>query len=566
MYLYSSNAFNEAILKNGRTFKARLSCGEEIIDSGFISIKTSGGSNNADTITIGSTISQRIEVEMFEQDIPLSDKEWFLEMGLLVKNEYEYVPIGYFTPEKPLTENGKTTFTAYDRMMKLSETYYCTLGNVNTVTVLDDISEKTGVPIDTEELTAIPMSVPKDYTYREVLMYISQLYGKFANVSRKGVIELHWWGETGEYTLTADNTIGFQHDETEYVLGYLSVSSKDSEGNTLLLLSGNGQQGISIENPFMTEETANSAFAEISGFTYTVSNTKCPLADIRMDPWDIINVTDIKGNTYKMPLMTMEFNYDGGLSANFSCVGNSKTEEENDYKGPMRTLQEKMEAKVEGLRGAVSVIQQTAGQVLVINSDEMGTLSSVINTETWEVKYVDANGEEVSGLKFDPTEKKFVFNADLKAGSININDKFVVDSEGNTQIAGGKFYALNSDGTGGDFFEVAEYGLGVYKKNALIPILQISKGETDDGRVFPSVILGATDPELDTIGFPCMIKRFADGLWIGNIWVTNDYEGNLETEEKSNGIFISITDNTTYAVAGNDKKNFYTGDTIARFA
>lgn len=347
MYLQASDLFNEKIAESGRTFRARLICGNEVIDSGFSTIGVYGGSNSGDTITIGSTISQRIEVEMKEPDIGLTGKEWKLEIGLLMGGEegIEYIPMGCFTPEKPITDNGKTKFTAYDRMMKLSGIYACALDDINTLTVLSDISAKTGVPINTAGLAALPMDRPEGYTYREVLMYSAQKYGTFANVDRTGIIQFHWWTEVGGYKITPNNTNGFSHDETNFILGSIICSTgQDEEGTATSITAGTGTQGITISNPFMTQSELNQVYNHINGFTYTVSNVNMPIGDIRLDPWDIVEVYDTKGNAYKVPLMTLEFQYDGGVSTVFSCVGYSETESEADYKGPMTQFQERLEA------------------------------------------------------------------------------------------------------------------------------------------------------------------------------------------------------------------------------
>lgn len=400
MYL-TSGAFDQTIRKSGRTFHARLTCGNECIEGGFTNIGVYGGSNSADTITIGSTISQRIEVEMQETNIALSEKEWLLEIGLLVKgilpgdNKYpsddwligevteelksseveffEYVPVGYFTPEKPTTDNGKTTFNAYDRMMKLSGAYTCLLDKVTTLTVLNDISEKTGVPINTTGLKEISISEPEGYTYREVVMYIAQLYGKFVNISRKGILEFHWWTEVKNYEISPDNTNGFKHNETEFVLEYLYAAHTDKEGQTVSMSAGDGKQGISVLNPFMTQNVLDTIFDSIKGFSYTVSDVNCILGDIRLDPWDVVSVIDVKGSAYKVPIMSLEFKYDGGLSAKFSAVGNSETEDEVDYKGPMQLLQERLVAKTEETaRRLETQITQTAAEIeLMAKKDEI---------------------------------------------------------------------------------------------------------------------------------------------------------------------------------------------------
>lgn len=447
MYLGTSSEFNTAVRKDGRTFRARLICGEECIESGFTSIGIYGGSNNADTITIGSTISQRIEVEMQETDIALSGKEWLLEIGLLTggiipsdnlypsddllpgMSFYEYVPVGYFTPEKPSTDNGKTTFKAYDRMIKLSVMYTCFLDTVTTLTVLNDISQITGVPIDISDLEEIPIKKPVGYTCREVLMYIAQLYGKFANVSRKGVIAFHWWTQVEDYNITADDTNGFKHDETEFVLGYVYMASAEDD-DAVSFTAGDGKQGISVYNPFVTEGIVEKIYADIGGFTYTASKVSFMKADIRLDPWDVVSVTDNKGNNYNVPIMSLEFKYDGGLSATFSAVGNSETEEEIDFKGPMKLLQERMESKV------VDAAKKLQSQITQ-NADSISAeVKRAIDSEVEMAAAIKVNAE---GIKQKVSKGELSSEISQEAGLINIKgNRIAIESD---------YFKMNEDGS-----------------------------------------------------------------------------------------------------------------------
>lgn len=362
-----------------------------------------------------------------------------------------------------------------------------------------------------------------------------------------------------------------------------------------------GNTYIVDANPFLmscsTDElqyVAQSLYLTLMDFTYVPCKVSIPPGS-GIKVGDIVTVTDINGATIRTCVMTRTISAGKEkLESTGSPVRNSSTAMNTREYSDLAKKVLKLNVSVDGLKvenknlaedyanleltvkgigtevgnakGEISKLQQTAGQVSVEVTDEMGTLSTVINAETWEVKYTDINGEEISGLRFDPAEKKFDFNGNLKAGSININNRFIVDGDGNAQIAGGKFYALNDDGTKGDLLEINSDGLTMYRKDDLLPIVMINKGETSDGRIYPSIWMGMSDEEFDETEFPSMFKRFADGLWIGNIWVDQDSDGCLEPNEESNGIFISFKDGTTYAVVGTDKKNFYTGDTLARFA
>lgn len=346
MYKGTSEQFNTLITAPGRTFRARLLVGDEVVE-GISSTKLSTGSNNGDALTFGSTISQMATITMENPGVSLSGKEFTLQIGLKLNEEnIEYIPMGVFTVDKVEVKANKLSTTAYDRMIRLSVGYDSSLSDdTNTVSVLEDISRQTGVPISTEGLAAIPMAKPIGYTCREVLMYISQLYGGFANVNREGTIEIHCWEDSG-YMLDADMGInGFSAGENYTVNKITCSTGQDEDGNAVVLSSGNGT-GISFSNPFMTQEILDEIYSKIQGFTY--SPVTCPviLGDPRLDPWDVITIKNVAGTTHTVPLMSLEYSYDGGLSMTIASTCTSESEDSFDYKGPMKQFEERMTAKI----------------------------------------------------------------------------------------------------------------------------------------------------------------------------------------------------------------------------
>lgn len=392
MYTNTSESFNNLITRSGRTFRARILLGDNVLE-GLSSIKTSFGSNNGEAMTLGSTISQQVEITMDTPGVSLAGQEFELQIGLKLDEEnYEYIPMGLFTPEKLTNKQKKTSFAGYDRMMKLSGNYVSELADeTDTVSVLNEISGKTGVPISTVGLSAIAMKKPVGYTYREALACIAQLYGCFANVNRTGTIELHFWEDTG-YVLTADAGInGFEHGEIEFTVGKITcITSCDEVGNSNTITSGNGEKGIVISNEFMTQEIIDGIYEKINGFSYTP--VKCPviLGDPRLEPWDFITIIDAEGNEYKTPIMNLSFEYDGGLSAEITSTVAEESEEENDYKGPMQQLQE----KVQGLKTTLASFSKE------IKNRSVGARNLIRNSRTLDFKdyYFDREEVVVAGV------------------------------------------------------------------------------------------------------------------------------------------------------------------------
>lgn len=143
--------------------------------------------------------------------------------------------------------------------------------------------------------------------------------------------------------------------------------------------------------------------------------------------------------------------------------------------------------------------------------DSGGKLTTIFNEDNkWKAIYTDADGNEISRSEFDFINKQF-----------------------------------HLDGT--------------------IDNKEICRVSVDGAKVFEAGHAdGNTDAPYLSFGGP-LIKRFADGLWIGNYAPKDDF-GVFVPKEGYSGLFICETDKRTYVVNGTSKEHIYTGDAIARFA
>lgn len=363
MYNLTTKEFNEAILRSGRRFTARIRANDFLLE-GLTEFNISSGSNDGDALTLGSTIAQTVTITMDEPTVSISRTEFKLEVGLLIGGEAEYIPMGLFMPEKIQSKAGKITFIAYDRMMWLSPEYTSVLPeNTDTVSVLSEISKNTGVPIVKEDLTPISIKRPSDVTYRDMLSYIAQLYGCFANVNREGVIEFHFWTDTG-YTLTADQGIsGFENS------GSFTVAMIQVNNDGTVLSAGSGGKGIVFDNSFMTQARLNTLFKQINGFSY--DPVKCPviLGDPRLDPWDLITVVDAAEKEYRVPIMALTYNYDGGLSMEITSTIADASDTEFDYKSPYKIFKEDTAKRLREAKEAAVTAKNKADNALQYAED-----------------------------------------------------------------------------------------------------------------------------------------------------------------------------------------------------
>lgn len=198
----------------------------------------------------------------------------------------------------------------------------------------------------------------------------------------------------------------------------------------------------------------------------------------------------------------------------------------------------------------VAEIEAEAGQVSVIAADEQGTLSSIINTKQWETKYVDANGNELSAIRFNPLKKRFEID-----GALSISDNFEVDDAGQISAKYMKAYGIELHEAYG-LAEAAFEDSVFYVRNKNTG-LGIGIGLTSAGK--PALITEVMQQ-----------IAYDNGIWIG-VGADDTMSEFYPPSHDCSGIFISKTksvlyaENTVYVVSKGVSQPVYTGDTIAQF-
>ena len=343
----TSDKFNSAVCGDGRTFYARISDGTHEVTSGILSVKQTSRSVPDECITVGGAVSSYVEVEMIPPSFSLDNTELNVSIGMLIDGEKEWVPLGFFTVQKPKTDSGVVKFTAYDRIqsrmngMYASElTYPC-----DGKKVLAEISKKTGVPVDTSNLpdgVMIPLravsteittddsgnkaentsyTAPFDgYTYREAVAYIAQLYGMFSTMDRAGNLAVRWY-TASNFSVSASR----YYDDLTLAETVFSVEKITCQAGNDTFSAGDGNVCISLENPAMTQELLSAVQKQVKGLEFLPASVSF-LGDPRVDVGDIITVTNPAGEVVKIPVMAITQDFDGGLLSEVRSFGKVESE------------------------------------------------------------------------------------------------------------------------------------------------------------------------------------------------------------------------------------------------
>lgn len=524
----STTAFGTLIQQDSRTFKCLLTYGETSITT-VRSIKFTGGSEGEDDFSLGSTMSQYIEVTIPGKGLVVEGTEMLLQIGMDVNGKTEYIPMGYFTAGKPQKADDQITFTAYDRMMNTERTFFMDGTTTNTVAVLKQIADITGVPVVTSGLTAISIKVPKGYSCREVLSYVAQLHGAFAVCNRRGQIELHTYVDSDYKVKTSRYWGNFEHNDYAFdVSKFVCFTGQDKNGKSISIFSGSGARSVSFSNPFMTQTVLNNILASFKNFSYMPGTLKM-LGDPRLDPWDILTVADLSGNTYKVPIMKLDWEYDGGLTYSVEAVGLSEEETNADYKGPQTKEMERYYAQLVMIDRAM------------INKLDVET-AKITYASIKELDVVKENAEEINAKKANidlaNVNNAWIEKGVLKDGSIGsaaIHEGAVTNAKiADATIEAAKIKSINADSIVAGTIKTERLIIaGPDGQDSIVKAINIANG-VSEAEVNGQKIQAASIDVVDLSAFQAKIAQF-------DMSQNAIYSGKLAINDPTSGVYISTT-------------------------
>lgn len=299
--------------------------------------------NPNNEITIGNTCSSGVTFSIYMPTIGLENKEITIFEGVKVGTEIKYIKLGIFTVTKQTSDGEYTSYEAYDRMYKADMPYFSDMAFPSTdKAILNEICGKLGIYLATNIVTAHTISdKPQGYTYREIIGYMAMLQGCNAVINSDGNLELRWYKDSG-YVL--DGHKYYQQGVTfttskDFILQKLTCNNtKSGSTEQSEITVGDGATGLTFTNPFMTQAILDEVYKKIGGFTFRPLTVKF-VGDYRLEVGDIITVSgDVD---YKVPIMQITHECDGGLMDTVTSIGQSDTENTSAASGPITKQMER---------------------------------------------------------------------------------------------------------------------------------------------------------------------------------------------------------------------------------
>ena len=342
--MYSgSAAFNTANMAAIQKHKLRgyiglIAFDDSNILSGSISLER----KNADEsdIQIGAVFIGSLSMT-FLKNTPITPRGWVgkpltLEFGLEISEGiYEWMPMGVFSIADATIDASGTTITAYDAMSKFDENlpdWYTTSGSVYSV--VQSICSRFSVPFRMTEaqVQALPNGTqpiglykPNDcQTYRDIIFWVSQVIGGWAEIDRDGYFVLKTYPRNGvaDVTLTASDLVsGAQF--SSWVTDFGAVTFENEDQTTSLY--GSSGVGLTYQagmNPFLIYGTGGTQTQMRTEVLNTLTHIKYQPFNVSMmcapvfDLGDVIYFSgDIAGSESAMGIVnSISYGYKNGFT------------------------------------------------------------------------------------------------------------------------------------------------------------------------------------------------------------------------------------------------------------
>lgn len=533
MYTNVSEDLKNRMAGDGRTFRARMTLDDTVIESGFVScdMKCIAGTGTS-TLEIGCASSTQLDITMIQPDISLTGREFLFELGLMLDDEsIEYVKMGYFMAQKPSVDDDRITFTAYDRMAYRMSGYYLSKLTYpcDVSDVCKEISSTTGITIKN---APSGISIAKNfdgYTYRQAVGFIAGLAGKFATFDRDGVLDFRWYNPV-DYLIDLDRSFDdVVVQENLFQVGYISCAVDENS----TLKAGDGTTGIATSNFLMTQEILESLYTALKDMSY--HPVTCSFAgDMCLDLGDIVQVSDKAGKVYDVPIMSLNFSFDGGLTTDIGSYGSTELSEAT-FVSPTESYAQQVFRRL-----YADKLDVTDADIKYAKIDFSNIGKAALEqffAKSGLIENVVVGDQQITGTLVGVT----ILGDSIKGGTV-IADKLVIKGED------GLYYKLNTDGKTVEKEQTDYNSLdgGVIRAKSITA----TKIAVEDLVAFGATIGGwhITDSGLYS-GTKEALDNVSMGMFLGN-------DGQLNIGDSENFImfYIDAQGNTHLAISADEMK------------
>lgn len=517
----------EALNKEDRRTKARIRLNDITINNENIkSIKYDLSINDSEKFTIGGVYGATATVTLLNYDnefdnIKFENKEFNIELCVAIDDLYTvekinaefvkivnalkikqlsslWVPQGIFYPTEIKKNEDKTiTIKLIDKTKYLEDEYICNLKPPFTLKQLyDDVHKKVQIISDTTTFynqDKIIDKVPSEYTYKQILGYISECACGVYIINRLGNGKIKTYDNEVVKTITKGNYKKFIPSEN-----YITIQKIKYSGSKIIGAEKGHILELSEENPFINDIIAQNILLKMQGFTFIPYEYQAIISDFSVDVGDRFEITNTKEMKFLTYIMNNSWEFNAVISQNWQA--NAENELNNTYssKGPINQQIENIvkeqipNAKQEAIEKATELLTNFNGGYVIKKDGELfiadnEDIDKAQHIWRWNINGLGYSSTGINGLyglaitMDGKIVADFITTGTMSAeringgtlklgGNNNINGSIqVVDASGKNLVSISKDGLILSNGTKliGNGGVLSQFQFGTYEWNKI---------------------------------------------------------------------------------------------------
>ena len=360
--------------------------GTELFDSDNycekFTLKSRVMSNSSKVFSLDNFVSD--EAQLILHDVPLENIVGPVEIqiGTLVDNSYEYVPIGIFNiQDTPTTDKNKTTIKLRDNSVKFDFDYNgkslidsegfivdeeTGAKGVTKLQILQDICKQAGVNcritefIGSDEYVGSYDDTVKARTY---ISYLAEQAGALPCIDRQGELIFVYLNELTIQSVPIDLVENYTNGERfkiarvvyeDAIRKYENPSENESiDGDNLYL---------NTANPYISsQEQVDAIYEIVKDFEINSFKTGKVIGNPAIDKYDIIEIVD-EENTFRT-FATYNMTYNGKIIMTFETLIDQVKKKENVTKNSDESFKRYAKTNIDDINNKINlVVAEQSGQ------------------------------------------------------------------------------------------------------------------------------------------------------------------------------------------------------------
>lgn len=279
----------------------------------FKQLKFVDESSSSSEFEIGSAVIGEALITLNNRTGKFNNKTFYgahisAYVGILVNEKPEFLEMGHYIVDEPVSPGTSIALTAYDKMILLDKAYVPSVTYPATLAqIAQDACVQCGVILESLQFprsSYVVTTAPTDTTCREVMAAVAQLAGCYVKARPNGRIAITWYADAASNTISTLYSKNVCTDDVT-ITGITVIS-----GETTAKSGADGYRLAISDNILLEEEkaqeTADYLGNKLIGLTFRPLSVSCQ-SDPSIEAGDRIAVKDEKGNTYQTVVTTTTF-------------------------------------------------------------------------------------------------------------------------------------------------------------------------------------------------------------------------------------------------------------------